>query len=171
MSNSSEYFNLHINGLGYVNRIREITPRKGDPFLCCDISAIYGPRDDIEYQRFDVKVSGSDAQHLIRRCENAEKAGRKVLIGFRLGDPWVDQFTYSKGERAGKPGASLKARLLFIRWINIDKERVYTAEGSAPEDAANEDFPASEMPEPNAAPASASAPTPAEATPAMAASF
>lgn len=56
----------------------------------------------MEYRRFDVKVSSSDAQHLIRRCEEAVTAERKVLIGFRLGDLWVDMFTYSKGDKAGK---------------------------------------------------------------------
>lgn len=146
MSNSSEYYNLFIDGLGYVNRIRTVPPRKGDPFLCCDISAIYGHRDAIEYRRFSVKVCGNDAQHLIRRCEKAEKEDRKILIGFRLGDLWVDQFTYSQGERAGKPGVDLKARLLFIRWINIDKVRVYTAE-TAPDETLDGDTPAGEVPE------------------------
>ena len=146
MSNSSEYYNLLIDGIGYVNRIRTVTPRKGEGFLCCDISAIYGHRDAIEYRRFSVKVCGSDAQHLIRRCEKAEKEQRKILIGFRLGDLWVDQFTYSQGERAGKPGVDLKARLLFIRWINVDKDRVYTAEKPADE-TVEDDVPAEQIPE------------------------
>ena len=45
MTTSSEktYFNLHITGLGYLNRIREVTPKKGESFLACDIAAINGP--------------------------------------------------------------------------------------------------------------------------------
>ncbi len=88
------YFDLHITGLGYLNRIREITPKKGQPFLACDIAALTGPSTDVDYCRFDVRVSGAEAQDLIRRCAEAVAAERKVLIGFRLGDLWADVFTY-----------------------------------------------------------------------------
>ncbi|QRK81811.1 DUF3577 domain-containing protein [Pseudomonas granadensis] len=114
------YFDLHINGLGYLNRIREVKPKKGDAFLACDIVALNGPTDNPEYRRFDVKVSGEEAQGLIRRCAKAVELDRKVLIGFRLGDPWVDTFTYTKGINVGQPGISLKARLLLLHWIKID---------------------------------------------------
>jgi len=95
-SNDKSYFDLHITGIGYLDRIREVNPKKGDPFLACNIAALNGPSDDPEYRRFDVRVSGSQAQHLIRRCEEAVKAERKVLIGFRLGDLWTDIFTHTR---------------------------------------------------------------------------
>jgi hypothetical protein len=126
-SSQKSYFDLHITGLGYLNRIREVKPKKGDAFLACDIAAINGPSDSPEYRRFDVRVSGREAQHLIRRCTDAVSAERKVLIGFRLGDLWTDIFTYTKGKNAGNPGVSLKARLLFVSWIKIDGELVYKA--------------------------------------------
>ena len=75
-----------------------------------------------------MRVSGSEAQHLIRRCEHAVNAERKVLIGFKLGDLWTELFTYTKGKRAGEQGVSLKARLLFVRWIKVDGQLVYKAE-------------------------------------------
>jgi len=81
-------------------------------------------------------VTGKDAIHLIRRCTEAVDAKRKVLIGFRVGDPWIDQFTYSKGPKAGQPGASLKARLLFVSWIKVDGEFVYKAEAKAADETA-----------------------------------
>jgi len=131
-SNKS-YFDLHITGLGYLNRIREVKPKKGDPFMACDIAALIGPTDSVEYRYFDVKVSGVDAKHLIKKCENAVAENRKVLVGFRLGDLWVDKFTYSRGEKAGQQGVSLKARLLFISWIKIDGKSVYKAAAKAVE--------------------------------------
>src|SRR3546814_7718380 len=73
-------------------------------------------------------VSGSEAQHLVRRCIQAVDAEKKVMIGFRLGDLWTDTFTYSKGKRAGEQGVSLKARLLFVSWIKVDGKLVYKAE-------------------------------------------
>ena len=149
-SSDLSYFDLHITGLGYLNRIREVQPRKGDAFLAGDIAALNGPSDSPDYRRFDVRVSGSEAQHLIRRCQQAVEAERKVLIGFRLGDLWADTFTYSKGKRAGEQGVSLKARLLFVSWIKVDGQLVYKAEPKATDDtspepvsAAAEDAPAS----------------------------
>ena len=46
-SNEKSYFDLHITGLGYLNRIREVKPKKGDSFLACDIAALNGPSDDV----------------------------------------------------------------------------------------------------------------------------
>ena len=156
-SNDKSFFDLHITGLGYLNRIREVKPKKGDAFLACDIAALNGPSDNPEYRRFDVRVSGSEAQHLIRRCEEAVKAERKVLIGFRLGDLWTDIFTYSKGKRAGEQGVSLKARVVFVSWIKVDGQLVYKAEPKAsdetpvvPSRPAAEDAPASEATVPEA---------------------
>ena len=130
MTNTSErsFFDLHITGIGYLNRIREVTPKKGDAFLACEIAALNGPSDDVSYVRFDTRVSGADAQHLVRRCFDAVEAEKKVMIGFRLGDLWTDTFTYSKGKRAGEQGVSLKARLLFISWIKVDGIEKYKAE-------------------------------------------
>lgn len=127
-SHDKSFFDLHITGLGYLNRIREVKPKKGDAFLACDIAALNGPSDDVSYVRFDTRVSGSEAQHLVRRCIQAVDAEKKVMIGFRLGDLWTDTFTFSKGKRAGEQGVSLKARLLFVSWIKVDGKLVYKAE-------------------------------------------
>lgn len=135
------YFDLHITGLGYLNRIRSIPPKKGkgDSYLACTIAALHGPSDSVDYCYIDAKVIGKDAIHLIHRCTEAVDAKRKVLMGFRVGDPWIDQFTYSKGPKAGQPGASLKARLLFVSWIKIDGEFVYKAEAKAAEETKGEE--------------------------------
>lgn len=127
-STEKSFFDLHITGLGYLNRIREVKPKKGEPFLACDIAALNGPSNDVSYVRFDTRVSGTDAQHLIRRCIDAVEAEKKVMVGFRLGDLWTDTFTYSKGKRAGEQGVSLKARLLFVSWIKVDGVLKYKAE-------------------------------------------
>src|SRR3546814_2326683 len=83
-------------------------------------------------------VSGSEAQHLVRRCIQAVDAEKKVMIGFRLGDLWTDTFTYSKGKRAGEQGVSLKARLLFVSWIKVDGKLVYKAEPKRSEEHTSE---------------------------------
>lgn len=127
-NNQKTYFNLHTTGVGYINRIREVTPKKGESFLACTVAALVGPSDGIEYRYFDVRVSGNEAQELIKRCENVVAAEKKVLIRFCIGDLWVDTFTYEKGLNKGKTGTSLKGRLLKIHWIKIDGKLVYQLE-------------------------------------------
>ncbi|GAB3683644.1 STY4534 family ICE replication protein [Salinisphaera aquimarina] len=124
----SEYFDLHTQGIGYLNRVREVRPKNGTPFWACDIAALHGSTDNVNHTRFDCRISGSKAIDLVQQYQDAVKQDRKVLIGFRLGDLYVDTFTYAKGERAGETGVSLKSRLLYIGFIKIDGETVYSAE-------------------------------------------
>lgn len=158
MTNTSErsFFDLHITGLGYLNRVREVKPKKGESFLACDIAALNGPSDDVSYVRFDTRVSGSDAQHLVRRCIDAVEAEKKVMIGFKLGDLYAETFTYSKGKRAGEQGVSLKARLLFVSWIKVDGVLKYKAEPKPAEEQDEAEGPAATAPQ---APQPAAAPT------------
>ncbi|HCA3406627.1 TPA: DUF3577 domain-containing protein [Salmonella enterica subsp. salamae serovar 35:g,m,s,t:-] len=142
--NDTHYFNLYVSGLGYLNRIREVTPKKGEPFLCCDIAALRGEASSAEHTWFDCRVSGKEAQKLVRRCIIACEQKRKVLIQFRLGDLYADTFVYGKGERKGETGVSLKAHLLAIGLIKIDGEQVYRAEREAEPQPA----PAAPQPEP-----------------------
>lgn len=126
--NDNHYFNLLISGVGYLNRVRNVIPKKGEPFLCCDIAALRGEVTEAGHTRFDCRVSGKEAQKLVLRCMNAFEQKRKVLIQFRLGDLYAETFTWSKGERKGETGVSLKAHLLHIGLIKIDGKEVYRAE-------------------------------------------
>ena len=137
---ASSYFNLHTQGIGYLNRVREVTVRRGQPFMACDIAALHGASDDVEYTRFDCKVAGGEAERLIRQHMADVQAERKVLLGFRIGDLWIDPFLYEKGAKQGQPGASLKGRLLFIDWIKVNAVVEYKAparqEATAPAEQA-----------------------------------
>ena len=123
----TKYFDLHIHGIGYVNRIREVNVKRGENFWACDISALHGAEDDVQYTRFDCRVSGSEAGKLIKRMHKACQEEKKILIGFKLGDLYAETFTYESGAKQGETGVSLKARLLFIHWIKVDGVSVYTA--------------------------------------------
>ncbi|MFJ5299221.1 STY4534 family ICE replication protein [Pseudomonas sp. NPDC088368] len=129
MSNSTEakYFDLHTTGIGYLNRIREVKPRKGSPFFAVTVAALKGKSDAVEYSYIDCNVVGAEAEKLIRRCQEAVAAEKKVLVSFRIGDIWADSFTYTKGEKQGQAGVSLKGRLLYIGMIKVDGQTVYEA--------------------------------------------
>ncbi|TVP80704.1 STY4534 family ICE replication protein [Thioalkalivibrio sp.] len=126
-----KYFDLHVTGIGYLGRAREVPVRRGEPFLALEINALHGAADQVEYTRFDCRVTGGEAQMLVRRfMPRINDRDAKVLVGFRLGDLYPDVFTYQTGEKAGQTGVSLKARLLKIHWIKVNGEWVYTAEAS-----------------------------------------
>lgn len=120
----SKYFDLHITGIGYLNRAREVPVKRGKPFLAVDVSALHGEADNVVYTRFDCRVSGKEAQAIIRQLMPAVTAGQKVLVGFKLGDLYAETFTYTRGEREGETGVSLKARLLKITWAKVNGESV-----------------------------------------------
>lgn len=135
-----KYFDLHVSGIGYLSRAREVKPKRSTPFLAVDVTAIHGPADDIQRLRFDAKVAGTEAQKVIRDLmDDINDRDRKVLASFKLGDLYLDQFTYETGERAGQSGVALKTRLLRLAWVKIDGQYVYRAplaEPTAPDQAA-----------------------------------
>ncbi|HCF2073316.1 TPA: DUF3577 domain-containing protein, partial [Pseudomonas aeruginosa] len=50
MSNNTQaqeakYFDLHTTGIGYLNRIREVPIRRGEPFLAATVAALHGAAD------------------------------------------------------------------------------------------------------------------------------
>ena len=115
MSKETKYFDLHTTGVGYLNRVRDVRPDRGQPFLAVDISALHGNADDVEYTRFDCRVYGETAKAIIEQLRFAiESKEHKVLVAFKIGDLYPETFTYKKGDRAGETGVSLKSRLLLL---------------------------------------------------------
>lgn len=147
MNEERKYFDLHTRGIGYVNRLRTVTPKKGDSFTACTIAALRGATDSVEYTWFDVRVYNEEAVNLLTRCQDALARKDKVLIAFRIGDIYPEIFEYGKGERAGQHGTSLKGRLLFISSVYINGSLVWEHEKtSAPEPAAPQPEPQPEAP-------------------------
>ena len=128
MSNeeTSKYFDLYITGLGYLNRIREVTPQEGKPFWSVTIAALRGSTDEAQYTYFECRVSGKQAQEIVRQLKPAVEGDLKVLIGFTLSDLFAEAFTYKNGDKAGETGISLKARLLRVGWAKVDGDSFYS---------------------------------------------
>ena len=45
MTTQAQFFDLHTRGIGYLNRVREVTVKKGNPFMACTIAALRGDTD------------------------------------------------------------------------------------------------------------------------------
>lgn len=128
MSNSEsvKYFDLHTTGIGYLNRIRPVTPKEGKPFWSVTLAALRGSVDNAQYTYFECRVSGKPAQEIVRQLQPAVEGKLKVLIGFTLSDLSAESFTYKQGEKAGATGVSVKARLLRIAWAKVDGQPFFT---------------------------------------------
>jgi hypothetical protein len=125
----TKYFDLHTTGIGYLNRARVVDVKRGTPFLAVNVNALHGAADSPEYTRFDCRVCGEAAAHVLLDLKGLIEAkgpdGRpahRVLAGFKLSDLYAETFVYQKGERQGQTGVALKARLLRIDWVKVDGE-------------------------------------------------
>jgi CRISPR/Cas system-associated endoribonuclease Cas2 len=126
MSNDdTKYFDLYTTGIGYLNRVREVTPKEGSPFWSVTIAALRGSVDDVQYTYFECRVSGQQAQKLVQQLKQPVEGELKVLIGFTLSDMFAEAFTYKNGDKAGETGVSLKARLLRVGWAKVDGQPFY----------------------------------------------
>ena len=128
---TKKYFDLHTQGIGYLNRIREVTPKEGTPFLSVTIAALRGSVDNAQYTHFECHVSGKQAQQIVRQLKPAVEGSLKVLIGFTLSDLFAESFIFKSGDKAGDTGISLKARLLRVAWAKVDGQPFYTAQDNA----------------------------------------
>jgi hypothetical protein len=119
---NAKYFDLYTTGIGYLNRVREVTPREGTPFWSVTIAALRGSVDNAQYTRFECRVSGKQAQEIVRQLQPAVEGKLKVLVGFILSDLFAESFTFQNGDKAGETGISLKARLLRVSGATLAGE-------------------------------------------------
>lgn len=97
-----------------------MTPKEGTPFWSVTIAALRGSVEDAQYTRFECRVSGKQAQEIVRQVQPAVEGELKVLVGFTLSDLFAESLTFKNGDKAGENGISLKARLLRVSWAKVD---------------------------------------------------
>lgn len=133
-NNESQYFNLHVDLVGFANDVREVIPngRKQDRFLAVRINALRGQVNEPNYTKFDLRISGSEAGELFEQLiDVSAQKNRKILVACRLGDIYVDPYMGDEfdadGHATGRkvPRAVIKGRLLLVKSIRIDGELWY----------------------------------------------
>ncbi|HHC72609.1 MAG TPA: DUF3577 domain-containing protein [Thiotrichales bacterium] len=146
----SDYFDLHVNGLGYVSRLREVKPRNGKPFWAVSISALTGRKaagdEEQSYVKFDCRIVGEEALRRLRVVEK-EIPERAVLVGFRIGDIYPEAYEYERDGQSHQ-GLVIKGRLLKIAFIKVDgkdipfadEEKAEPEKTSDPTPVAEQDF-------------------------------
>ena len=134
------YFNLHVEGVGYLNRVRTVKPKKGQEFLACTVAALRGSDSDVSYTKFDCRVSGADAQAIVKRLEDDVAAEKAVIIGFRIADIYPELVTFEKGDRKGQPGVSIKGRLLRIKFAKVNGKSIDVPQPASADEAESVPF-------------------------------
>lgn len=132
------HFDLHVSGIGYLNRIREVKPRKGEPFYACSINALRGDGDAPEHTRFDLIIRGGKALKRVLSLRDAVERKQKVIVACKLGDIYPDLFTHASGERKGQQGVAIKGRLLQLNYTTIDGMVVDWVEAGIPDDPSDQ---------------------------------
>ena len=117
---SPKRFGLLTTGVGYLNRVQEIEPDEGLPFLVVSISALRGLSENMRYTHFDCRVVGRSALAYVRQLARYVDRGDRVLVRFRASDIYIDSFTYRNGDKAGERGYSLKSKLIGIEWARVN---------------------------------------------------
>ncbi len=120
---NAKAFNLIMEGVGYLNRVRLVPVKKAEPYLACTINAMTGSDGDVEYTTIDCRVVGEKAIEAINLLKPSVDAKQKVIVGFRASDPRPDCYEYEhKGEMRKAEG--LKARLLQLTFAKVDGQLV-----------------------------------------------
>lgn len=120
------FFNSNLTGFAWLQRAREITPKKGNPYLGVTLAIQQGTKDDGNTLYVDTIVVGAEAKQLVKKYME-QINNRDVRAGARIvaSDMYVDPFIYQEGHaKAGQAGASLKGRLLKLASFKLNGELV-----------------------------------------------
>jgi hypothetical protein len=135
----SRYYDFITEGVGYLNRIRMVQPKKGQSYKACTIKAFVGKTDDVEYRECDLIIVGKQARAAVAALEAHVASKKAVIVGFRFGDATPSSYVLQKGDKAGDVRFCLKGRLLQLTFAKVDGESVDipALEAKQPAEAAN----------------------------------
>lgn len=128
MSNDKKAYNLLTTGVGYLNRLRQVTVKKGNPYWCASVSALYGLVDpetkkaDTSY--YDLRIVTDNAVETAKLLKDAADENKQIFVEFVCGDSRSEVFQYKAGKKAGTYGSVIKGSLLQIKRAWVEGELV-----------------------------------------------
>ena len=125
----NKHFDLHTTGFGFFNRVRRVTPAKGDPYWAVTVAACRGDENQKTY--FECSVVGAKAKALFDEHLSSVTKDDKITASFKLGDLYPETFVYGPGEKQGQTGVCLRARLLKITYLKVNDEVLVQAQQQA----------------------------------------
>lgn len=121
---ASQYIDLHYVSVGYLNRIRQVSPKKSKPFFAAEfVSNTNGTN-----RRFKVDTKGVNEEVstvLKDLLDLPADNSRVITAAVRAGDFYKDSFTIKDGNNAGQIRHINKGRLLKLIWVKVNDVLVY----------------------------------------------
>ncbi len=122
--NNANFFNFTADCVGYLNEVKQVKPKKGNPFVAIKATIIEG-KDGEEKIAADLILRGAQASQVLQSLEDEwpqgfGHSGPIWFAGLRIGSLNTKPFL----KKDGTPGAVLCGRLLAIKWLRIGKEPV-----------------------------------------------
>ena len=163
----TKFFDLIAHGVGYLNNPRSHSKGNG---LSVTVKALRGNANDKESSRFDLDVVGTEAKKVIKRLmekfpqlsDFQAKDKPTIYIGFQASDLRAENIDV---KATGAKIPTIKGRLLKVKFINCNGERLYTAPAKEDELTDTVDHSGTVEPAADTAPVAEAAQTAAEAVP------
>lgn len=134
INTATKYFNLLTDGVGYLNNPRMFGKGKSTG-LTITVQALRGELiegGNIEKSRYDLDVVGKEARRVVEKLMTKypqildfhAKDKPTLFIGFRASDTRADSFRKKNSEELIN---TIKGRLLKIKFVDVNGERLYEA--------------------------------------------
>lgn len=121
--NQNNFFNCHLNAVGYLNSLQEMEGPKGK-FMVANFCALEGRSDDPTHRYFNLTLTEKMADLLVGFWDEIN-GEQKCFANLRIGNMEFTPFVYPQNHRlAGQMGVNCSGRLLSIQSLSIDKQKV-----------------------------------------------
>jgi len=133
--NQEQFFDLHMQGIGYLNRARTVTPTQGEQYESVSIAALHGNSNNTNKTYLDCRIVGNEALQLVTAYKDQiNDQDSKMLVQFKVGD-CVPTSYIPNGGSEGDRRHVIKGRLLQIKWAKLNDEVILSQEADAQEPA------------------------------------
>lgn len=136
-SNNIAYFNVHTEGLGYLDSLKRIEPNPGQnftPFWSASFCMLEGDPKKPEKIYVSLSVPAEKViEELIPFLADINGQGAKVFVGLRLakfrGEPYIHG---ANSKTPGEPGVNHSARLIAVLYLKVGDVVVKLARDNQP---------------------------------------
>jgi len=137
-NDQERYINLHVRGVGFINRCKYIQPKNGQAYLIANLALQEGRVSGHDYSQVNMTyinctVAKGKAQEILDRFvvplnlgEGEEKKSVRAVV--TTGGLNASIFTRDKGKHAGQPAVSLQSRLIKVDRLYVNGEEVDLSE-------------------------------------------
>lgn len=119
----AQYFNAHLEGMGYLNNIKEVPSANGS-FWAVTFCMLEGNPENPDKLYVSTTISSKSALEVLQKhAADINNQDVKVYGNFRLARFRAEPFVYKSGEKQGSLGVNYNARLIKIGFLKVG-ERV-----------------------------------------------